>query len=115
MFVNLTRNWILVCLVGLITCGCTASPGRKVYLESGCARCHGGGLSGTQLGPSLKDLRQNWGKDELRKFLKSPNRYKKQNERLQRIAARFRVPMPAFSMDDSSRGRLADYLLEQSK
>jgi mono/diheme cytochrome c family protein len=85
------------------------------YIDSGCARCHGGGLSGSKLGPSLRGLQSDWRKEELVKFLKAPNAYKLQDERLQTIAKRYRVPMPAFSMDDKSREILADYLLEQSK
>ena len=67
------------------------------------------------MGPSLDALRSNWTNEELGKFLKAPNDYKKQDKRLQELASRYRIPMPAFSMDEESREKLITYLLEQSR
>jgi quinoprotein glucose dehydrogenase len=47
------------------------SPGRNVYLASGCVSCHGGNREGMGAAPALKELAKKYRKDEVVKIIKT--------------------------------------------
>ncbi len=100
----------------LLSRACSSPPpGREAYLESGCPRCHGADLSGTGQGPALRNLRAHWDRERLNAFLEAPDRFRRRSERLEQIARRYSTPMPAFVMGDSTRRRIAAYLLDRGR
>ena len=101
-----------VVLVGLVFLGCGESPpGRSLYTDSGCARCHASDLSGTRLGPPLRGMAEHWDEAGLVAFLEAPDRIRVEDDRLRAVAERYPAPMPVFIMSDSARSTLATYLL----
>jgi mono/diheme cytochrome c family protein len=106
------RFWAGVLL--LLACtACAKSQGRNVYVASGCARCHGTDLAGGALGPSLKDLKTRWTRDDLVRFLESPAVYAAQDSRLKALKKRYPMPMPRFAMREETRRELVEFLLGQ--
>ena len=102
-------------LLGVGYAACSSSPGQQVYLDSGCARCHGANFSGTRLGPPLAGLRVTWGREELVRFLKDPSAYTRRDPRLKALAARYQVSMPKFAMEEKTRLMLAEFLLAETE
>lgn len=100
-------------LLLLAFAACSESQGRNVYVASGCARCHGTDLAGGTLGPSLKDLKARWTRDELVRFLESPGAYAAQDGRLGALEKRYPMPMPRFAMREETRRELVEFLLGQ--
>lgn len=98
-------------LLSLATC--SGSPGRRAYLDSGCPRCHGTDRSGSATGPSLKDLKYIWTKEDLVRFLKGPAEFTASDPRLKALSERYGTKMPAFAMDEETRKALAEYLLKE--
>jgi cytochrome c2 len=48
---------------------------EQLVKNFGCTNCHGAGLSGTNLGPSLKNVSQYWSKESLIAYLRNPPDY----------------------------------------
>ena len=94
---------------------CSRSPGRQLYLDSGCARCHRADFSGSRQGPPLEGLRSTWSREELARFLKDPPAYSRRDPRLKALASRYRVSMPKFAMEEKTRRELAEFLLAETK
>lgn len=98
----------------LLACGDT-SPGRRAYVDSGCARCHASDLSGTTLGPSLEGMDRFWDQATLRAFLADPDSFRTRDPRLRRVAEQYPAPMPTFMMPDTLRSQIARYLVSVEK
>ena len=113
---NAFRSRWVSAAVAVTLLACTeGDPGRSVYKESGCPRCHASDLSGTRLGPPLNRVPSDWGRRELLAFLEAPDKVRIENTRLKQIAEKYPAPMPLFLMSDSTRAQLADYLLSASR
>jgi len=89
--------------------------GENLIVSFGCVNCHGGNLAGSNMAPSLKDLKQFWSsREDLINYLRNPNSFM-DSERF--LGYRARYPdklMPAYSNKDvKDLGKIADYLLTQ--
>ncbi len=92
----------------------SGESGLSIYQSAGCASCHGENLQGTQSGPALVKLSENWTKRELVSFLRNPDDFSK-NERITKYKEKFGNSfMPSFnSIDAQKLGKLAEYLLSK--
>jgi len=89
--------------------------GENLVMSFGCVNCHGGNLAGSNMAPSLKNLKQFWSsREDLINYLRNPNSFM-DSERF--LGYRARYPdklMPAYSNKDvKDLGKIADYLLTQ--
>ena len=55
----------------------SGETGLSIYKSAGCASCHGVNLKGTENGPALVKLSENWNKKELITFLRNPDDFSK--------------------------------------
>ena len=91
----------------------TKTPDQLVA-TLGCTGCHGGDLAGTRMAPALRNLKQNWSRDGLINYLRSPSSYM-DSERFKNFKAQYQsIIMPSFSnIDIKDLGKIADYLLQK--
>ncbi|MCU7496911.1 MAG: cytochrome c [Ignavibacteria bacterium] len=81
--------------------------------NNGCTSCHGSDLNGTNLAPSLVNVKQNWNRDELIAYLRNPSSFM-DSERFAAYRQRYSsVVMPPFNnLDIKDLGKIADYLMK---
>ena len=108
--------FIMITLSGaVLLAGCSGtseSRGRDIYIGSGCARCHGQNLEGTNLGPSLGQVRAYWTSDRLASYLEDPSKIIEADPRLQGIRKKYTATMPSYgALDQATRLELARYLM----
>ncbi len=89
--------------------------GEKLVMSFGCINCHGADLAGTNMGPSLKGIKQYWNsRDNLINYLRNPNSFM-DSDRFK--AYKVKYPngiMPSYGNKDvKDLGKIADYLLTQ--
>ncbi len=78
----------------------------------GCTNCHGQNLDGTEMGPALVSINQNWSKNELTNYLRNPSSYI-DNARFKAFREKYpNVIMPSFgNVNVQELGKIAEYLL----
>lgn len=89
--------------------------GDKLIQTFGCINCHGADLAGTNMGPSLKGIKEFWSsRDNLINYLRNPNSFM-DKDRFKEYRSKYpNQIMPAFSNKDvKDLGKIADYLLTQ--
>lgn len=81
--------------------------------NNGCTSCHGSDLKGTNLAPSLINVRQHWNREELISYLRNPSSFM-DSERFAKFRQRYpSVIMPPFNnLDIKDLGKIADYLMK---
>ena len=87
---------------------------EQLIQNFGCVNCHGGDLSGTPMAPSLKNLKQHWGKESLLSYLRNPNEFMDE-ERFKEYKEKYpNQIMPSFGNKNiKDLGKIVDYLLNQ--
>lgn len=93
----------------------TELSGVKLVQSFGCINCHGADLAGTNMGPSLKGIKQYWSsRDNLINYLRNPNSFM-DKDRFREYKLKFpNGIMPSYGNKDvKDLGKIADYLLEQ--
>lgn len=87
---------------------------EQLIKNFGCVNCHGEDLSGTNMGPSLKNLSQHWGKESLLNYLRNPNDFMDQ-PRFKDYRKKYPSQlMPSYGNKDiKDLGKIAEYLLQQ--
>lgn len=91
----------------------TELTGEKLVLSFGCTNCHGSDLAGTNMGPSIKGLKQYWSdRDNLINYLRNPNSFM-DKERFKEYKQKYpNGIMPSYGNKDvKDLGKIADYLL----
>ena len=89
--------------------------GDKLIESFGCINCHGSNLAGTNMGPSLKGLKQFWSsRDNLINYLRNPNSFM-DKDRFKEYRAKYpNGIMPSYGNKNvKDLGKIADYLLTQ--
>ena len=89
--------------------------GDKLIKTFGCINCHGADLAGTNMGPSLKGIKEFWGsRDNLINYLRNPNSFM-DADRFKEYKAKYKNGiMPSYGNKDvKDLGRITDYLLAQ--
>ena len=93
----------------------TQLTGDKLFQTFGCINCHGADLAGTNMGPSLKNVKTYWdSRDNLINYLRNPNSYM-DKDRFRDYREKYpNQIMPSFGNKDvKDLGKIADYLLNQ--
>ena len=91
----------------------TDLTGDKLIETFGCTNCHGVDLAGTNMGPSLKGLKDFWSsRDNLINYLRNPNSFM-DSDRFKEYKAKYpNGIMPSYGNKDvKDLGKIADYLL----
>ncbi len=116
-----TRNVYAFFVVGavaalvLAACGAPApEPGspEALYIDLGCAKCHGDDRQGQRSGPPLVRIKDHWDEAELLEYLKSPKTFVEANPRLSYLFEQYPIAMPAYGATDEEQLRkLAEFIL----
>jgi len=80
--------------------------------NNGCVSCHGSDLRGSNLGPSLMEVKQHWtSREELISYLRNPSSFM-DKDRFRAYKEKYpSVVMPPFNyLDVKDLGKIADYL-----
>ncbi len=102
---NATRWTFSVCILGfaavitLAACGGNtpdAGSPQALYVEFGCAKCHGEDREGMRSGPPLRNLAERWHEDELIAYLRDPATFVQSNPRLSYLDEQYPIAMPAY-------------------
>ena len=89
----------LVCL-GLTACGATGPPegsAEALYVDLGCAKCHGENREGQKSGPALIALADHWQEESLLEYMADPKAYTEKNPRLKYLAESYPIMMPSYA------------------
>ena len=89
--------------------------GDKLIESFGCINCHGSNLAGTNMGPSLKGLKQFWSsRDNLINYLRNPNSFM-DKDRFKEYKVKYpNGIMPSYGNKDvKDLVKIVDYLLTQ--
>lgn len=85
--------------------------GAALVKSSGCTGCHGPELSGTNLAPALKNIKDNYSRDKLISYLRNPSSFM-DSDRFKEFRAKYSTVMPAYNnLDIKDLGKMADYLI----
>ena len=85
--------------LALAACGAPApEPGspEALYVDLGCAKCHGDNREGLRSGPPLDTLQDRWQEDSLVEYFKNPKAVMEDTPRLKYIAENYPIVMPGF-------------------
>ncbi len=109
---------IAVAAVAVLTfaaCGPSGpSPGspEALYIDLGCAKCHGDNREGQRSGPPLVKIVDHWDESELLEYLKSPRTFVEANPRLSYLDEQYPIAMPAYATtSEEDLRKLAEYIL----
>jgi cytochrome c2 len=94
-----------------------ANPDGLTLIDNlGCKSCHGEDLNGTNMAPSLYQVKNYWTRDKLINYLRNPSSYNG-GERFEAYKQKFQnVVMPSYSnVEVKDLGKIADYLLKLGK
>lgn len=87
-------------------------PGYVVYTRRGCNVCHGPGLAGTNMGPSLLDSHEHWEAEPFGRYLANPDSSVRADERLQELDAEYSMfVMPGYRLEAEELDSLTSFIL----
>jgi cytochrome c553 len=101
----------------LVLAACGASgpePGspQALYVDLGCANCHGPDREGQRSGPPLTGLEERWDGPTLAAYLKDPRTFVESNPRLSYLDEQFPIAMPAYpETPEEDLQKLVDFIL----
>jgi len=104
-----------VAILVLTACGASGpEPGtpEALYIDLGCAKCHGGNREGQRSGPPLNALADRWQEEALLEYFNDPKAVMERNPRLKYMAEQFPIVMPAYSdTNQEDLRKLAQFIL----
>jgi mono/diheme cytochrome c family protein len=86
--------------IGLVACGPSGPPPgspEALYVNLGCAKCHGDNRQGQRSGPPLNALDERWNVQSLTEYISDPKAVMEKNPRLKYMAENYPIAMPAFA------------------
>ena len=102
-------------LLAIAACGPSGPPAgspEALYVDLGCAKCHGDNREGQRSGPALIKIADHWNEDELLEYLRSPRTFVESNPRLSYLDEQYPIAMPAYaSTNEEDLRKLAEYIL----
>jgi cytochrome c551/c552 len=105
---------VLAVLV-LVACGASgpaAGTPEALYVDLGCAKCHGDNREGQRSGPPLHTLADRWTEDRLIEYFNDPEAVMEDNPRLKYMAEEYPIVMPAYpETSEEDLRKLARYIL----
>ena len=100
----------------LAACGASGpEPGspEALYIDTGCAKCHGPQGEGQRSGPPLDTLSERWQQAELIEYLKRPKAFVESNPRLSYMVEQYPIGMLGYpNLSEEDLEKLAVFLLE---
>ena len=104
-----------VALLTLVACGAggpEAGSAEALYVDLGCAKCHGDERQGQRSGPPLNALADRWQEESLVEYLTDPKAVMEVNPRLKYMAEEFPIVMPAYpETPEEDLRKLATFIL----
>ena len=104
-----------VAVLTLAACGASgpkAGTPEALYVDLGCAKCHGDNREGQRSGPPLNTLAERWTEESLLEYFADPKAVMESNPRLKYMAENFPIMMPAYpDTNEEDLRRLAQYIL----
>jgi len=105
-----------IALLTLAACGgsgpALGTP-EALYVDLGCAKCHGDDRLGQRSGPPLVKIIDHWDEASLLEYLKSPKTFVESNPRLSYLDEQYPIAMPGYaSTNEEDLRKLALYILE---
>ena len=104
-------------VVAVFLAGCGASgppPGtpEAIYVDLGCAKCHGNDRQGQRSGPPLVKIIDHWNEESLLEYLKDPKTFVESNPRLSYLDEQYPIAMPAYpDTNEEDLRKLAQFIL----
>lgn len=102
-------------LLTLAACGASGPPAgspEALYIDLGCAKCHGDDRQGQRSGPALVKIADHWNESELLEYLKNPKSFVEANPRLSYLDEQYPIAMPAYAAtNEEDLKKLADFIL----
>lgn len=96
-------------------CGASGPPSgtpEALYVDLGCAKCHGGDREGQRSGPPLNKLADRWTEDSLIEYFADPKAAMVDKPRLKYMAEEFPIVMPAYpDTSEEDLRKLARFIL----
>ncbi len=90
----------------------TGSP-EALYVNLGCAKCHGENRQGQRSGPPLDALQDRWQEESLVQYLSDPKAVMEANPRLKYLAESYPIVMPGYAdTGEEDLRKLARFILE---
>jgi cytochrome c2 len=114
---SLYATFAVAAVVGITLAACGASgpaPGtpEALYVDLGCAKCHGDNREGQRSGPPLVKIIDHWDEEGLLEYLKSPKTFIQSNPRLSYLDEQYPIAMPAYgATDEKDLRKLAEFIL----
>ena len=104
-----------VAVLVLAACGASGPPPgspQALYINLGCAKCHGPALEGQRSGPPLTGLATRWDAATLTSYLRNPRSFVETNPRLTYLDEQYPIAMPAYpEPSDEDLQKLVDFIL----
>lgn len=104
-----------VAVLVLAACGASGpKPGtpEALYVDLGCAKCHGEDRAGQRSGPPLVKIIDHWDEESLLEYLKSPKTFIQSNPRLSYLDELYPIAMPAYgTTSEEDLRKLAEFIL----
>jgi cytochrome c551/c552 len=105
---------VLTVLV-IAACGASGPPSgtaEALYVDLGCAKCHGEERQGQRSGPPLNALADRWTEDSLVEYFVDPKAVMEDNPRLKYMAEEYPIVMPAYpDTSEEDLQKLAQFIL----
>jgi cytochrome c2 len=102
-------------LLTMAACGASGPPPgspEALYIDLGCAKCHGADRQGQRSGPPLVKIGDHWDENELLDYLKSPKTFVEANPRLSYLDEQYPIAMPGYATtDEADLQKLARFIL----
>ncbi|MEJ2581438.1 MAG: c-type cytochrome [Acidobacteriota bacterium] len=117
---NSTRLAYAVFAVGTIAivlaaCGAAGpKPGtaEALYIDLGCAKCHGPDRQGQRSGPPLIKIIDHWNEESLLPYLRDPKTFVESHPRRSYLDEQYPIAMPAYAdTNDEDLRKLAQFIL----
>ncbi len=103
-------------ILTLAACGASGpEPGtpEAMYIDLGCAKCHGPEGEGQRSGPPLDTLAERWQQDTLVEYLKYPKAFVESNPRLSYMVEQYPIAMLGYpDLAEEDLQKLAAFLLK---
>ena len=104
-----------VAVLTIAACGASGPPPgtpEALYIDLGCAKCHGADRQGQRSGPPLVKIADHWDETELLEYMRSPKTFVESNPRLNYLDEQYPIAMPGYATtSEADLKKLADYIL----
>ncbi len=101
--------------VVLVACGAAGpKPGtpEALFVDLGCAKCHGDNREGQRSGPPLIKIIDHWNEESLLQYLRDPKTFVESNPRLSYLDEQYPIAMPAYAdTNEEDLRKLAQFIL----